>query len=242
MATQFFNTVLYGSIAGIATIIGILIVLYANKFTKKYSIYLVSFSAGILITFGLINLIPQSLRLYKDSLWIVLFGILLFYLIEHFIMLHPFHEPSQRMHAVGKTAALGLGFHSLIDGIVIGAGFEISQQIGLISTLAVIAHEFPEGVTSMAVLLHVKFKKSLALFYSFLVALATPVGAILTYYLINDINKEILGALLALAAGSFIYVGASDLIPETHENYNRMNALYLVIGVLFVIIISLIFG
>jgi ZIP family zinc transporter/zinc and cadmium transporter len=242
LATQLFNTVLYGSIAGISTLIGILVVVFAKEFTKKYSVYLVSFSAGILITFGLVNLASQSLELYKYSLWIILAGILLFYLIEHFIMLHPFHEPKERMHAMGKTVALGLGFHSLIDGIVIGAGFEISHQVGLMSTLAVVAHEFPEGITSMAVLLHVKVKKILAFLYSILIAIATPIGAILTYYLINNLSKEILGILLALAAGSFIYVGASDLIPETHENYKKMNALYFVIGILFVILIGYIFG
>ncbi|MEK6907127.1 MAG: ZIP family metal transporter [Nanoarchaeota archaeon] len=242
MATQFFNTMFYSSIAGLATIIGILIVLYAKEFNKKYSIYLVSFGAGVLIAFALINLIPESLELYDFSLYIVLFGFLIFYLIEHFIMLHPFHEPFEREHAAGKTAILGLGFHSLIDGIVIGAGFEISQKIGLIATLAVIAHELPEGITAMAVLLHAKVKKIKSLLYSFLVAIATPVGALLTYYFIRDINESFIGFLFALAAGSFIYIGASDLVPETHEHYNKNNALYLIIGIIFVVLITLIFS
>src|SRR3989344_6264220 len=116
MASALINTIIYSNLAAISTIIGILIVLYAKKFTKKYSIYLVSFAAGILITFALISLIPQSLELYKYSLFIVLIGFLLFYLIEHFVMLHPFHEPRERVHAAGKTAVLGLGLHSLIDG------------------------------------------------------------------------------------------------------------------------------
>ena len=242
MATQFFNTIFYSSIAGLATIVGILIVLFAKNFTKKYSIYLVSFAAGTLIAFALIHLIPESLELYDNALFIVLIGFLIFYLIEHFVMLHPFHEPSEREHAAGKTAVLGLGFHSFIDGIVIGAGFEISQEIGLIATLAVIAHELPEGLTAMAVLMHAKVKKIKSLFYSFLVAIATPIGAILTYYFVKDINEPFIGFLLALAAGSFIYIGASDLVPETHEHYNRMNALYLVIGVIFVILINFIFS
>ena len=242
MATQLFNTVFYSSIAGIATILGILIVMYAKEFNKKYSIYLVSFAAGVLVTFALIHLIPESLELYSSSLIIVLVGFLLFYLIEHFVMLHPFHEPSEKKHAAGKTTVIGLGFHSLIDGIVIGAGFEISRQIGLIATLAVIAHELPEGLTAMAVLMHANVKKIKAFIYSFLVAIAAPIGALLTYYFIQDISKGFLGVLLALAAGSFIYIGASDLVPETHEHYNKMNAFYLILGVLFVIIINFIFS
>jgi ZIP family zinc transporter/zinc and cadmium transporter len=235
------NTIIYSSIAGLATIIGILIVLLAKEFSRKYSLYLISFSAGILISFGLITLIPESLELNKNSLLYVLFGFLLFYLLEHFIILHPYHEPSERQHSVGKIAILGLFFHSLIDGIIIAAGFEVSNKLGLVATLAVVAHELPEGITSMAILLHSKFKKSYAIIYSFLVAIATPIGALITLYFFNEINKEILGILISLAAGSFIYIGASDLLPETHEKYNKLNAFYLLAGILFVILINFIF-
>jgi len=241
MATQSFNTILYSSIAGLATILGILLVLYAKDFVKKHSIYLVSFAAGVLLTFSLIHLIPDSLELYDNALMIVLLGFLVFYLIEHFVMHHSFHESYTHKHIAGRTAALGLGFHSLIDGVVIGAGFEVSAELGLIATLAVVAHEFPEGITSMAVLLHSNIKKSLAVFYSFLIAVATPIGAILTLLFLKNIAGEFLGVLLALAAGSFMYVGASDLVPETHENYNKKNAMFLVLGIIFVIIISMLF-
>lgn len=242
MANQISNTIIYSGIAGLATILGILLVLYAKEFVKKHSIYIVSFAAGVLITFSFTHLIPESLELYSNSLIIVLFGFLFFYLIEHFIMRHSFHESYQREHAAGKIAVIGLGIHSLIDGIVIGAGFGVSQEFGLITTLAVVAHEFPEGITSMAVLLHSNIKKSLSLFYSFLVAIATPVGAILTLLFFKNISDNVLGILLALAAGSFLYVGASDLVPETHEEYDRKNALFLILGVIFVIVISRLFS
>jgi ZIP family zinc transporter/zinc and cadmium transporter len=157
-------------------------------------------------------------------------------------MRHSFHESYEREHAVGNLVAIGLGFHSLIDGVVIAAGFELSKEFGLITTLAVIAHEVPEGVTSMAVLLHNKIKKTLSIIYSFFIAVATPIGAILTLLFLKNINNEILGILIALAAGSFLYIGASDLIPETHEKYNKKNALFLIIGMVFVILITFIFG
>lgn len=242
METQFYNTIIYSGIAGLSTIIGILLVLYAKEFTRKNSIYLVSFAAGVLLGFSFIHLIPDSIQIYKYSLYIVLLGFLIFYLIEHFIMRHSFHESYTREHTAGNVAAIGLFFHSLIDGIVIAAGFEISRELGLIATIAVIAHELPEGVTSMAVLLHNKIKKKTAILYSYLIALATPVGALLTLLLFRNISKEFLGILIALAAGSFLYIGASDLVPETHERYNKLNAAYLILGILFVIIISLIFS
>ncbi|MEK6932866.1 MAG: ZIP family metal transporter [Nanoarchaeota archaeon] len=241
MATQTFNILFYSGIAGFATIIGILLVLYAKNFTRKYSIYIVSFAAGVLLTFALTHLIPDSLELYDNSLMIVLLGFLIFYLIEHFVMHHSFHESYETKHNAGKTAVIGLGFHSLIDGVVIGAGFEISTELGFITTLAVIAHELPEGMTSMAVLLHANIKKFWAVFYSFLVALATPFGATLTLFFLNDITESILGILIALSAGSFLYVAASDLVPETHEQYNKKNALFLVIGIVFVLVLGMLF-
>jgi len=242
MATITFNIIFYSSLAGLATISGILLTLYAKEFTKKYSIYIVSFAAGILLSFALLHLIPDSLELYENVFLSVLFGFLVFYLIEHFVMRHGFHESYVRKHVAGKIAVLGLGVHSLIDGIVIGAGFEISAELGFIATLVVIAHEFPEGITSMAVLLHSNIKKSLAIFYSFLVAIATPLGAILTLLFFKNISQEFIGFLIALAAGSFIYVGASDLVPETHEQYDRKNALFLILGIIFVIVISILFS
>ena len=241
MATQSFNTIFYSSIAGLATILGILLVLYAKDFVKKHSIYIVSFAAGVLITFSFTHLIPESLELYSNALAIVLLGFLIFYMIEHFIMRHSFHENYEREHIVGNTAALGLGIHSLIDGVVIGAGFEVSNELGLITTLAVIAHEFPEGITSMAVLLHTRVKKWKAILYSIFIAIATPLGAILTLVFLKNLNQGVLGFLIAIAAGSFLYVGASDLVPETHEQYNKKNALFLILGVVFVVVISMLF-
>ena len=83
MATQSFNTILYSSIAGLATILGILLVLYAKDFVKKHSIYIVSFAAGVLITFSFTHLIPESLELYSNALAIVLLGFLIFYMIKN---------------------------------------------------------------------------------------------------------------------------------------------------------------
>ncbi len=232
------NIIIYSLVAGFATILGILLVQHAKSFVKKYSIYFVSFAAGVLIAFSLLHLIPDAIELYENALLIVLLGFLIFYMIEHFIMRHSFHENYTKEHASGNVAALGLFFHSLIDGVAIAAGFELSNELGIITTIAVIAHELPEGVASMAVLMHNKIKKGLTLFYAYSIALATPIGAILTLLFFKNINENVLGVLLALAAGSFIYVGASDLVPETHEEYDKKNALFFILGIIFVVLIS----
>ncbi len=238
MPTQLFNTIFYSSLAGLATITGILLVLYFQKTAKKYSTYLISFAAGILITSAFLNLIPESLMLYQKSLIYVLIIFLVFYIIEQFIMIHSCKDDKCRIHIIGKMSVFGIGFHSLIDGLVIGAGFATNPELGIIATLAVIFHELPEGITTMSILIHSNIKRIKAITFSILVAIATPIGAVLTYFFIKNISQSALGILLAIAAGSFIYVAASDLIPETHKKFNKFNILFILIGVIFIILIS----
>ncbi|MBI2109581.1 ZIP family metal transporter [Candidatus Woesearchaeota archaeon] len=121
--------------------------------------------------------------------------------------------------------------------------FDVSRSLGLVTTLAVIAHEFPEGLISTSLFSYSKLKRSKIVSYSVLVALATPVGAILTFFLARDFfSQSFVGGLLALTAGTFIYVAASDLIPETHEHPRKRNSLIILVGILFIYILSSIFG
>ncbi|MBI5148421.1 ZIP family metal transporter [Candidatus Pacearchaeota archaeon] len=232
------NILIFGGLAGLATITGILLILFFRKWAEKNSILLISFAAGVLMASAFNNLIPESISLYKNGLLIVLVGFLIFYLIEHFFLFHPCEDEECRVHATGKIAALGLGVHSLIDGLAIGIGFEVSFKIGLIAFIGVLMHEFPEGTTTMSILLHSKIKKSTAIFYAVLVAIATPVGAIASYFVFKNINQSFLGIALAIAAGSFIYVAASELIPEIHRRFNKVNALVVLLGVVFLILIN----
>mgnify|MGYP001620002362 FL=1 len=137
---------------------------------------------------------------------------------------------------------MGIGFHSLIDGIIIGLGFKISFIVGLLSSSAVIFHETAEGVFVYTLLLYDQMAKKKALFYSWLVALATPFGAVLTFLLISRAPTYVLGWLLAAAAGSFIYIGASDLIPATHREYNFLNIFLVLLGIAFVLTIGQFLG
>lgn len=244
MNTLFF-ILFYSLLAGFATIAGLLIVLWQEKWARKNSIYLISLAAGVLITTALLNLLPESLKLLplQDNIWLspffsLIIGFGLFYVIEQLIVIHTCVEENCETHTFGIVAALGIGFHSLIDGIVIGVGFELDYRIGLISSLAVIVHELPEGIFTLGFLLHANMSLKKAVIYTTAVALATPLGAILTYVFIKDVPQTLLGYILAIAAGSFLYIGASDLIPQTHKVSRKASALLVVLGALFVILIT----
>jgi ZIP family zinc transporter/zinc and cadmium transporter len=131
----------------------------------------------------------------------------------------------------------GLFFHSLLDGIIIGVGFEVDPKLGLLTSLGVILHELPEGVTTFSLLLN-SIKRATALKMSIAVALATPLGALISLTFIGGLSEGMIGIMLAMAGGSFLYVAAADLIPETHGMKGLQNAGFLLLGVISLYFIS----
>ena len=220
------NATLYGGLAGLATLIGIYLVLMKEAWVRRGSIYLLSFASGALLSAALLDIMPESLELNSSASLYVLLSFIAFYILEQNLVLHAGHEDLEccgnegrhRLHSLGVISLLGIGFHSLLDGVIIGAGFLESTTIGLIATIAVISHELPEGLSIMGLLLHAGFSRNRAVIYSIIVALATPVGAVASSLLLRGIEPNLLGALLGIAAGSFLYIAASDLIPQTREH------------------------
>jgi len=235
---MFFEVALYGTLAGAATIAGILLVLKKASSAKKYSINLISFAAGVLLAAAFLDLMPEAAGLNESMFLFVLLGIVVFYFIENLAVVHMCKEEDCKAHQIGMMSAIGIGFHSLIDGIAIAAGFSVSPALGIITAFAVIAHEFPEGVITMSLLLHAKFKRNSAILFSVLVAAATPIGAMLAFPFLNNIPGSVLGAMLAFAAGSFIYIASSDLIPETHKKFDKANLIAFLAGVVLIYAIT----
>ena len=150
--TIFLNILIFSSLAGLATFLGIYLVVKKEKWVRENLIYLLSFSAGILLSFSLIHLLPEALELNNQSYYWALGSFFVFYLLEHLLGIHHCEEEKEcRSHETFSLVSwVGLLVHSLIDGVVIGAGFEVSQSLGILSTLAVLLHELPEGISSMA--------------------------------------------------------------------------------------------
>jgi zinc and cadmium transporter len=237
-----FNVLFYSSIAGLSTILGIILVLLKEKLVIKYSHYVNSFAAGLILGVAFFHLFPESLELYNNALLFILIGFLIFYLLENLMVLHSgseihFKEKKHSRHTKGKVMFSGLFFHSFVDGIIIGIGFEIDFKLGLLTSLGVIAHELPEGVTTFALLIN-SLERKTALKLSIAVALATPLGALISLTFIKSVSQAIVGLMLAIAGGSFLYISASDLIPETHEEKGFVNAGFLLIGIISLYLLS----
>lgn len=209
-----------------------------GNWAKKNSIILMSFAIGLLLANAFLHLLPEAAEKTEQWFYWTLFAIIALYFIEHFVIIHSCHEEGCEVHAFGVTSFLGISFHSFIDGVIIGVGFGAGVGVGILTSLAVIFHKTAEGIFTFTLLSRDVKTQKRALLFSWIVALATPIGAILTFLFIPKAPEVILGNLLAIAAGSFIYIGASDLIPETHKKQSFVNMFLIVLGVVFVYFIS----
>ena len=237
-----FNIILYSAIAGLSTLLGIALVIINEERVVRYSHYVNSFAAGLILGVAFFHLFPESLELSENALLYIFLGFLVFYLLENLMVLHSgseihFKGKGNPQHTKGMVMFSGLFFHSLLDGIIIGVGFEIDPKVGLLTSLGIILHEVPEGVTTFSLLI-ASIARNTALRMSIAVALATPLGALISLAFIGGLSESTVGLLLAMAGGSFLYIGASDLIPETHEEKGVANAGFLLLGILFLFSLS----
>jgi len=242
--TPFLNVLIFGTLAGLATLMGVFLVVNKEKWVRENLIYLLSFSAGILLSFSLIHLLPEAVSETKFGYFWILASFFAFYTIEHLLSIHNCQEGKEcQPHMTFSLVSwMGLLIHSVIDGIIIGAGFEVSRVLGILSTLAVLLHELPEGISTMSVMLYGGYSLKEAVVRSSWVAAATPVGALGTFFLLKNIDTNFLGILLAVAAGSFLYVAASDLIPEVHKKSKWLNIVLTLLGVLTPVVVERLLG
>jgi ZIP family zinc transporter len=189
---------------------------------------ILGFSAGAVLSVSLFDLIPESLELsehVRDPLGVltlVAVGFALYMIIDRSIHLHT-HEEDHHDHGTTKKGLLGaasLSIHSFLDGVGIGFAFQVSPVTGLIVAAAVLAHDFSDGINTVSYILSHEGDKKEARHWLLIDALA-PVFGILIATLIA-IDESTLGAVLAVFGGFFLYIGASDLLPESHHRHPRM--------------------
>jgi len=242
---QTFSIIFYSVLAGLATILGMIMVILKEEWVLRNSRHVHSFAAGLILGIAFFHLFPESLELSEHALTFIFMGFLIFYLLEHLMVLHSgsemyYKDRHNPQHTKAMVMFSGLFFHSLVDGLIIGVGFEIDSTIGILTSIGVIMHELPEGVTTFSLLVNM-IKREKALTMSIAVALATPIGAIISLTFMGRLSESTIGLLLAMAGGSFLYIAATDLIPETHEK-GLTSAGSLFFGVLSLFLLSYFIG
>jgi zinc and cadmium transporter len=180
---------------------------------------LISFATGTLLGAVFLGMLPKAMAKAEPStiLGYVLFGIMLFFVLEKLLIWYHCHDETCEIHSAAPYLVLfGDGFHNFMDGVVITAGFVVSTPFGIATSLAVVAHEIPQEIGDFAVLLHGGMDKKKAFLYNFLSALATLPGSLIAYGFSHYVDK-ITPVILALSASSFLYIAIADLIPEIHR-------------------------
>jgi len=228
-------------IVSLISLVGIFFVLMKKDKLNKIILFLVSLSAGSLLGGAFLHLIPEAFEKSSSILTtslLILSGIILFFVIEHVIHWRHCHVPTSKSHphSLGIMNIIGDGFHNFLDGLVIAAAYFINIPLGIVTTLAVILHEIPQEIGDFGVLIYAGYSKKKALFFNFISALTAILGAIVGILFAGSSEAFAL-IVIPLAAGGFLYIAGSDLIPELHKNQEKQFSIKKIIGIIFGILI-----
>lgn len=191
---------------------------------QKYLLYIMAFSSGLLIGVAFLDLLPEIFDLSQQtstgirSLMVtVICGFVSIFLLEKLTIIHgeKQHDTPGHHHNVGLIGAIGLSFHSFLDGLAIGVGFKAGTEVGIVVLMAVLAHDFADGLNTVTFMLASRNSKWRTGTLLAIDALAPVAGALAANVL--RIEPRVLAFQLSFFAGFLLYLGASDLLPHVHE-------------------------
>jgi zinc and cadmium transporter len=224
------------SILGGLLSIGLAALLTLNARSNEWISILVSYAIGALLGAAFLNALPEALELSEEPkrlTIILLSGILIFFILEKLLLWRhchlaecEVHESAVQMVPVisnvhdhgrsGMMIVLGDTFHNFVDGILIAAAFMADIQLGIVTAIAIIAHEIPQEAGDFIILLNSGFTRARALWFNLLSGAATLVGGVLAYFMLHQLD-HLIAPILAIAAASMTYVAMADLIPSLHK-------------------------
>lgn len=230
---------------------GVWAIRWSERWAIRHTPELIVFAAGLLVAGALLHLIPGSVALigaHRAMAW-TLASFLVFYLLEaHFIPhVHPrgespiedsVHVHSHEAYHIGTMVVLGLGVHSVADGLAVGAGLSAGALLGSVAVLLVVVHKLPVGMAAMSALYHSGVPGKQATLIATGLGLVTPAAVLVSYFSFRNVSDDLLGVLLGLSGGSFLYVGAADLLPEGQAKGRPVNTFMFILGALIMIVVK----
>jgi zinc transporter ZupT len=202
--------------------------LFALRFKDKLHLIL-GFSAGTVVGVALFDLLPESIALISQNHSIsfatalVGLGFVVYMILDRLILFHNHHSepncvnPHHHSHGNGALGAASLAVHSFIDGMAIGLAFQVSTAVGVIVAIAVLVHDFSDGINTVSFIMRASGSRRKAFSWLSLDAIAPVAGVISTMFFV--VSSNTLGIILAIFCGFFLYIGASDLLPESHHEH-----------------------
>lgn len=224
MNTLFLIIIATGGLSLIAFIAAL--VLAINKHQVDKVLYtLVSLAAGTMLGGAFLHLLPEAIEGLSAEIVFkaTLFSIVGFYILERFMHWHHSQHGKDHLHSLGYMNLIGDLLHNFIDGLVIAGAFMTDINLGLITLLALALHEIPQELSDFGVLIYSGFSRKKAVIFNFLAGLSSVIGGVLGYYLSYSSERFVL-YLLPIAAGGFIYIATSDLVPEIKKHTDPKKA------------------
>lgn len=214
----FFYILISTIIISLGSLIGLVFLVFKQEKIEKYLHVLISLSAGTMIGGAFLHLLPEAQALFgnTDYYYIILISFGVFFLVEKFLHWRHCHDGYCNVHSVGYMNLVGDSVHNFIDGMVIAGAFTVDLRLGIITSVAIALHEIPQEIGDFGVLLYSGFSRQKALLSNFLIATVAVLGGIIGYFLSNQ-SGTIRQFLLPFAAGGFIYIAMSDLMPELRK-------------------------
>jgi zinc and cadmium transporter len=221
-------------IVSLISFVGVFTLSLNKEVFNKILFSLVSLSIGGLMGGAFLHLLPEAVEeLSAENVFLyTLLGFFVFLVIEKIIHWRHCHKLECTVHSFAYMNLIGDAIHNFVDGLIIAAAFITNIGVGIASTVAIVFHEIPQEIGDFGVLVYGGMEKKKALFYNFLTAITAVFGGIFGYYLLffTEITSSIL---LPIAAGGFIYIAASDLIPEIRKE-NNVKKSVLNFGIIFI--------
>jgi zinc and cadmium transporter len=198
--------------------VAVLFLLFKKETLSKITIFLVSFSAGALIGGAFLHLLPEASELLEPGkmFLISLSAFVIFFFVEKWLHWRHCHKDNCEIHTFGYMSLFGDTLHNFIDGLIIAGSFLADFNLGIVTTLAIALHEIPQEIGDFGVVIHAGFTRFKAFVLNYLVALTVVFGGIAGYF-ISFYSDNVIAYMLPFAAGGFIYVAASDLMPEIRK-------------------------
>ncbi|UCF13585.1 MAG: ZIP family metal transporter [Thermoplasmatales archaeon] len=227
--------------------VGVFTLAMKEHLLNKILLVLVSLSAGALMGGAFLHLLPEAVESSEgaDILGFVLVGFILFFIIEKVLHWRHCHKGKCDVHTFHYMNLIGDSVHNFIDGLIIAASFIVSIPFGITTTVAIAAHEIPQEIGDFGVLIYGGFEKKKALLLNFAVALIVVIGGIVGYFISKSIEQVVV-FLIPFAGGGFIYIAATDLIPELKKELNIKKSmatiLVFICGILIMWLIKAVFG
>jgi zinc and cadmium transporter len=234
-------------IVSLISFVGVVTLALNDKILNKILLVLIGLSAGALMGGAFLHLLPEAVGKGQglDVYLFVLVGFILFFLIEKVLHWRHCHKGECNVHTFHYMNLVGDSIHNFIDGLIMAASFVVSLPLGITTTIAIATHEIPQEIGDFAVLLYGGFSKKKAIMLNFTIALTAVLGGIVGFF-VSSLIENIVVFILPFAAGGFIYIAATDLVPEIRKELNMKKymatLLVFICGILIMWVTKVLFG